>query len=71
MQIPGLSLSQLIIFDVKGMLKKRSVYSTAAQDCEGLTNQAIKGEVIMSSFSWASSKKKGPAEFLYSSQTNE
>lgn len=39
------------------------MYSTAVQDCEGLTNQAIKGEVIMSSFSWAGSKKKGPATF--------
>lgn len=38
------------------------MYSAAALDCKGLTNQAIKGEVIMSSFScgWL---KKGLATF--------
>lgn len=32
-------------------------------DCKGLTNQAIKWEVIMSSFSWAGRKKNGLAAF--------
>lgn len=41
------------------------MYSTAVQDCEGLTNQAIKGEVIMSSFSWAGSKKKVLLHFIF------
>ena len=59
MQMPGLALSPRVLFDSEGMLETgdRRQYSTAVQDCKGLTNQAIKGEVIMSSFSRAGSKR--------------
>lgn len=54
----SLALSlRVILYLTRNGWRRRGMYSTAERDCKGLTNQAIKEEVIMSSYSWAGSKK--------------